>query len=153
MSNLKNIAFLQRALSQYGIMEVKGKADNPEILKYFTELGFDGSWVKDETSWCSAFVNWCAKQTCLPYTGKLNARSWLEIGEPTQDPQQGDVLIFWRGSHPDEFISGTQLKKGHVGIYINEDANFYYCLGGNQSNMVCISAYAKHKILGIRRLA
>ena len=41
---------LNKALSQYGIKEVTGSKDNPEIIKYFDALGFDGEKLKDETS-------------------------------------------------------------------------------------------------------
>ncbi len=52
---------LEIALSQYGIREIVGKRDNPEVLKYFDILGYDGSRLKDETAWCSAYINWCAQ--------------------------------------------------------------------------------------------
>lgn len=127
------------ALSQYGITEVSGKADNPEILKYFDEIGFDGSRLKDETAWCSAFVNWCCKKTGKPFTGKLNARSWLNIGVETLNPGLGDIVVLWRES-PDSW-------KGHVGFFIKQDKSFVYVLGGNQSNQVKISAYKKNRVL------
>ena len=66
------------ALTQIGIAEIPGKQHNPAILKYFKEIGHE--WVdNDETAWCSAFVNWCCKMTGYEYTGKLNARSWLDL--------------------------------------------------------------------------
>jgi hypothetical protein len=48
-----------------------------------------------------------------------------------------------------------EAKNGEVlrgGIYINQDLNSVWILGGNQANMVNISFYAKNRILGIRRL-
>jgi len=146
----RRLELLEAAFSQYGIMEVKGQADNPEIIKYFDALGLDGKALKDETSWCGAFVNWCTAQACLPGTGDLSARSWLEVGLPTADPVPGDIVVLWRGEHPDEYIPGTRVKKGHVGFYIRHDAHHVYILGGNQSNMVCISAYPMHQVLSFQ---
>lgn len=131
------------ALSQYGLKEASGKEDNPAIIEMFNALGFDGKTLKDETAWCSAFVNWCCKVSGLPFTGKLNARSWLEWGVDVTDPELGDIVIYWRGS-PDGW-------QGHVGFYITERAGWIYTLGGNQGNQVQISAYPASRLLGYRR--
>ena len=135
---------LHIALSQYGIKEVAGRADNPEVLKYFNELGFDGSKLHDETSWCSAFVNWVAKQAGKPYSGKLTARSWLSVGRTVYTPEQGDVVVLWRES--------PQSWKGHVGFFIRQTPTYIYILGGNQGNQVKISAYPKSRLLAYKRL-
>ncbi len=131
------------AFSEYGIKEFSGQKDNPEVLKYFDEIGFDGSQLKDETAWCSAFLNYCRKKSGYSYSGKLNARSWLDIGQKVDEPQMGDIVIFWRQS-PDSW-------KGHVGFYITERHGWTYVLGGNQNNQVKISAYPSSRILGYRR--
>jgi len=128
---------LKIALSQYGIREVPGKDDNPEIMKYFKEIGQD--WVQgDETAWCSAFVNWCAKKRGFEYSGKLNARSWLNLGMSC-NINVADIVVLWRISPQD--------WRGHVGIPIREDKDFIWILGGNQGNMVKISAYLKSRVL------
>jgi len=129
---------LRIALSQYGIKEVPGVKNNPEIMKYFKEIGQD--WVQgDETAWCSAFINWCAKKRNFEYSGKLNARSWLNIGMEAKSINASDIVVLWRES--------PHSWKGHVGIPIREDDQFVWVLGGNQSNMVKISAYPKSRVL------
>jgi len=133
---------LEIAFSQYGIKEIKGEKDNPEILKYFNEIGYNGSVLKDETAWCSAFVNWVLKISDAPYSGKLNARSWLKIGMETDCPEKGDVVVFWRGS--------KNSWKGHVGFFINAIGDEVFVLGGNQNNQVKISSYPKERLLGYR---
>lgn len=140
MNKLLNIA-----LSQYGVKEIQGKAHNPTIVGYSKEIGYGGV-ITDETAWCSIFMNWCALKADLPRSGKLNARSWLTVGEETEEPQLGDVVIFWRGS--------LNSWKGHVAIYINhsEDKKYIYCLGGNQNNQVCIQSYKASQLLGYRKL-
>ncbi|MEX6627565.1 TIGR02594 family protein [Tenacibaculum salmonis] len=139
-----NETIIEIALGQIGIKEITGKKDNPEVLKYFNDIGFNGAKLKDETAWCSAFVNWVAKEANLQRTGRLNARSWLKVGEEVTIPEKGDVVIFWRES--------KQSWKGHVAFFIRETENFIYVLGGNQSNQVKISAYPKNRLLGYRRL-
>lgn len=151
-----NSTLLNTLLTQYGTLEIKGKADNPEIIKYFDAMGLDGSRLKDETAWCSALINWAAMQCGLEHTGKLHARSWLDVGLEVTEPAMGDVVVFWRGSHDKDLIPGTNLYKGHVGVYIRMEGTpergFVYVLGGNQNNMVNISPYDNHRVLGYRRL-
>lgn len=139
-----NMKILELALKQIGIKEIAGKTDNPEVLKYFNEIGYDGTKLKDETAWCSAFVNWIAKKAGLPYTGKLNARSWLKVGKKVLNPKMGDVVVFWRES--------PSSWKGHVAFFVRETKNYVYVLGGNQNNQVKISAYPKKRLLQYRRL-
>ena len=136
---------IHKALTQYGIREIQGPvANNPEIIKYF--VASNQIWVKtDETAWCSAFVDWVAKETGHEYTRKLNARSWLDVGDPIEHFQKvGDVVILWRVSKTD--------WRGHVGFFISEDKDYIWILGGNQSNQVCIKPYPKSRLLGYRRL-
>lgn len=139
-----NVKILEIAFSQYGIHELPGmSANSPQILRYFNDIGH--KWVKtDETAWCSAFANWVALHAGVEQSGKLNARSWLNVGENIENPMLGDVVVFWRDD--------PKSWKGHVAFYINQDDNFIYCLGGNQRNKVCISAYSKERLLAYKRL-
>jgi len=131
------------ALSQFGISETSGLVHNPEVLKYFKEIGH--KWVEtDETAWCSAFVNWCCKKAKLPYSGALNARSWLKIGRRVKEPKIGDIVVLWREKR--------NSWKGHVGFFVRETENHIYILGGNQSNMVRVTQYPKNRLLQYRRL-
>ena len=145
MKNKLNTSILNIALSQYGIKEIRGEAHNPEVIKYFNESGFDGEKLGDETAWCSAFVNWCAREAGLEHTGKLNARSWLTVGKVTTNPQPGDVVVLWRSS--------VDSWKGHVGFFIKETEDQVYMLGGNQGNQVQIAPYAKNRVLNYIKLS
>ena len=138
----------EKALQEYGHREIKGQEDNPEVTKYFTDIGFDGQALKDETAWCSAFANWCCQMTGHRKSGKLNARSWLTVGEKVdleggERPQIGDIVVLWR-VHPSSW-------KGHVGFFVAERKGYIYILGGNQSNMVKISGYPNGRLLEYRR--
>ncbi|MFC4633505.1 TIGR02594 family protein [Dokdonia ponticola] len=133
------------ALSQYGITEKVGRLHNSIIVNYFKEIG--STWVKDdETAWCSAFANWVALKARKKASGKLNARSWLNVGNKVTKPVVGDVVVFWR--------EAKTSWKGHVGFFIgySEDRTKIYCLGGNQNNQVNIKAYPAYRLLGFRRL-
>lgn len=127
------------ALELHGIKEVLGEQDNPKITNFFKILGYD---FKDEIAWCSAFMNYCQKIGGNDYTGKLNAKSWLKWGNKTVNPKLGDVVIFHRGN--------PQSWKGHVGFFICERNGKIHTLGGNQSNQVKISEYAKSRVAGYR---
>jgi len=133
----------------YGLKEVVGPVDNPIIVGWFKELGFE--WIKDdETAWCSLTINIMAKRLNLDYSGKLDARSWLEIGNEVTVPKIGHIVIFWRIS--------KDGWRGHVGLYAgeSEDGNIIFVFGGNQGNMICIKGYPKESssygLLGYREL-
>ena len=131
------------ALSAIGTKEILGKENNHTILGWFEQLGFN--WIKDdETAWCSLFMNWVAWVAGVPRSGKLNARSWLDVGKSIKVPVMGDVVVFWRES--------PQSWKGHVGVFIKEDGDCIHVLGGNQDNEVKIKRYPKSRVLGYRRL-
>lgn len=133
------------ALQEYGVRETSGSLHTPRILTYFRKMG--KPWIKkEETAWCSAYVNFVALESEREFSGKLTARSWLRVGTPVETPEVGDVVVFWR-----ERIDSW---KGHVGFFIgySADKKQVYCLGGNQNNSVCIAPYSSSRVLGFRRL-
>jgi uncharacterized protein (TIGR02594 family) len=133
------------AVSQLGQKEIEGPEDNPTIVNFAKESGFE--WVDDdETPWCSIFMNWCALKADLERSGKVNARSWLLVGDKTENPEPGDVVVLWRGS--------VDSWQGHVGILFgfSKDTKRVYILGGNQGNQVSIAGFPIDQVLGYRRL-
>ncbi len=141
MENLLKIAF-----NEIGVEEIPGQENNPEVLKYAEETGIQGIY-NDEVPWCSTYVNWVAFKAGLQYSGKSNARSWLNVGTKVTTPEPGDIVVFWRES--------PQSWKGHVAIFlgISTDKKRVYCLGGNQGNRVSVSAYRLNTVLSYQRLA
>lgn len=134
---------LLEMLKMYGLKEVVGKENNPEIVKMFAEIGFD--WVQDdETSWCSAAINYFCKKLGYERSGALDAKSWLKMPTIILKPTIGDIVVLWRES-PDSW-------KGHVGLFITQDIDNVYILGGNQSNSICIMAYPRDRIIGFRQV-
>jgi uncharacterized protein (TIGR02594 family) len=137
---------LKIAFNELGTEEFAGDQHNPEVLKYAKETGIKGI-TSDEVAWCSTFVNWVAKKTGLQFSGKANARSWLNIGAKVSEPEPGDIVVFWRES--------PESWKGHVGFFLgfSADKKRVYCLGGNQGNRVSVSAYRINTVLSYQRLA
>ena len=137
---------LKIAVAELGQKEITGPDDNPTIVKYAKEAGFN--WVNDdETPWCSIFANWVAMKAGLQRSKKANARSWLLTAlNVDTSPEPGDIVVFWRGS-PDSW-------EGHVAIFFGFSitGERVYCLGGNQGNQVSVSAYSFDNVLGFRRL-
>lgn len=134
------------ARTYIGTREIPGKKHNPVIVGWLRRIA---TWISDdETAWCSAFVDHCARETGREHSGKLNARSWLEVGEeiPLSQARPGDVVIFWRGSR--------DAWTGHVAFleHVNLKRGLIYVLGGNQGNEVNVSGYPRERLLGIRRL-
>lgn len=131
------------AVSQLGVKEIWGKGSNKQIEKYLAAAGLDG--YHDETAWCAAFVNWCLVQAGMYGTGKANARSFLKYGKEAKAPEQGDIVVFWRGS--------KQSWQGHVGFFKEFTAHGHVvCLGGNQGDKVCFKTYPIDKVLGFRKV-
>jgi uncharacterized protein (TIGR02594 family) len=126
-----------------GLTEIPGEKHNPQILNFFKEIGH--TWVQtDETAWCSAFINYIAKISGVQYSGKLDARSWLEIGQPVQDPELGDLVVYWRES--------LESWKGHVSLYGGHNIKHIWSLGGNQNGQVNVSTYPQYRKLRYIRL-
>ena len=131
------------ALKYYGTSAIVGKEDNKDILKFFEAIGHN--WVEnDEVPWCAAFLNYILQVSGMENTRKLNARSFLEIGEKVTEPKIGDIAVFWR--------LDPQGTLGHVGIFVAQDEKSIFVLGGNQSNQVNIIAMPKLRLLSYQRL-
>ena len=96
------------------------------------------------TAWCAAFVGATLKQAGLEGTGSNMARSYLDWGQPVQDPRQGDVAVFRRGDPNGPY--------GHVGFFegYNPDGTIRV-LGGNQGDAVSVANYSPDDLLGFRR--
>lgn len=98
------------------------------------------------TAWCAAYVNATLNQAGLEGSGSLAARSFLDVGTPVDEPQPGDLAVFWRGS-PDDW-------RGHVGFYqgMDPEGNILV-LGGNQGDAVSVAPYPQERLLGYRRIS
>lgn len=134
---------LVQALSLLGTKEVVGSLHSKVILGWAKELGLQNVYTNDEIAWCGLFVCYCATKGGLDINmtneQSLWALNWNKFGTKQTTAMLGDVLTFKRKSG------------GHVGIYVGEDDTCYHVLGGNQSNMVCITRIEKTRLSQIRR--
>jgi uncharacterized protein (TIGR02594 family) len=135
--------WLEWAYLALGEQRIAGAQHNPTIVDFLRVVGHGET--GDETSWCSAFANWCMMQAGISGSGQANARSWLEWGNVAlARPVLGCVTVLWR-EDPNSW-------KGHVGFYVGETPNHVLILGGNQTNAsrVTISPYPRERLLGYR---
>ena len=135
------------ATQEKGVSELPGIQNNLRVLDYLrstTNLG-DLATSKDETSWCSAFVNWCLREAGYEGTRSALARSWLAWGREIAAPVKGCLVILSRAG-----------GYGHVGFYMGETETEIRVLGGNQQNPqtkryeVSEGYYPKTRLLGFR---
>ncbi|CDN96091.1 TIGR02594 family protein [Agrobacterium tumefaciens] len=121
-----------------GLTETRDSAAISSFIKNSAGISIDPR----VTPWCAAFVNAVLATQGIEGTGKLNARSFLNFGLPTDNPQPGDVVVFKRGN--------SEIQ-GHVGFFNGFDQNGNIIVtGGNQSNSVKTSTYKKEDLLGFR---
>lgn len=132
---------LDIALSEIGTLEDVSSGSNPEVLKYYKEIG--QGWVHDDdVAWCAAFVGYCLEKAGIQSIRLLNARSYLKWSVPTPDPKQGDVVVFWRISSTSSF--------GHVAFFLRKQGNYVWVFGGNQSDSVKAERYPLSQVLSYR---
>ena len=134
---------VETALAEYGNTGIIGEKDNPEVMKYFHETGYIFT-DHDETPWCAAFLNWVLKKCNIETPNKLNARSFLEIGQESTSPVLGDIVVLWRIDKDGPY--------GHCGIFVRKVGNILYILGGNEDNTVKIKGYSADQLLGYRHV-
>ena len=133
----------ETALAEYGNAGIIGEADNPDVVKYFHETGY--TFIDhDETPWCAAFLNWILKKCNIETPNKLNARSFLEIGQESTSPTLGDIVVLWRIDKNGPY--------GHCGLFVSQRGNILYILGGNQDNTVKIKGFSADQLLGFRKI-
>ncbi len=117
--------------------EIKGAEHNPRIIAYHATTTLNAD--KDETAWCSSFVNWCLKQAGIKGTDSAAAISWLKWGKST-NAQAGAITVIYNLKKAN---SSLTTSGNHVGFLVQETATHFAILGGNQSDQVKISSYPK----------
>jgi uncharacterized protein (TIGR02594 family) len=128
-------------------------AGDARILEYFKSINFQTTTSK--TPWCAAFVSFCMKTSgnptaaaSVPKSDPALAATWKGWGAPlalnSSATPQGAVVVLTPTENSD--------SSGHVGFFSDGDTNNVTLLGGNQSNAVKESTYARSRIAAIRWL-
>jgi hypothetical protein len=132
---------LLEALKLYGTTEVPGIKNNPEIMAWAKELGLK-DYTADSIPWCGLAMAYFVKQAGYTVVASpLWAQNWKNFGvkKKISEAMLGDVLVYVRDGG------------GHVNIYVGEDNNYFYGIGGNQSDMVNITKIAKSRCISVNR--
>lgn len=145
------------AFAELGTLETPGAANNAKILGWAKECGLDSAYSADSIPWCGLFAAVVARRAGkAAVANPLWARNWatfgLEVAKNAGSltaPQLkyfsgrkaslGDVMVFYRAGG------------GHVAFYLGETSTHYLCIGGNQSDSVCIAAVPKSRCIAVRR--
>lgn len=140
----KTSPWLEVALGELGVCEYPGKAHNYRILEYHSTTSL-GDWgrSRDETAWCSSYVNWAVEEAlgCGVGTGNALARSWLHWGKACE-PVLGCVCVIKRRARGGDKRTGSR-GGWHVGFFINYSRGGVVLLSGNAQNRVGVDTYSK----------
>ncbi len=143
-SVLKVAPWLATARALTGAKEAPGSKDNPliiemahEICSRYPDLKGNVDWYNhDSIPWCGLFIGYCfAANGVRPSGAPLSALSWASWGVALKGPTPGALLVYSRAGG------------GHVTFYESEDASYYYCRGGNQSDAVNVARIPKARAI------
>lgn len=130
--------WIQWARKQIGQKEVPGIASNPVIQAWYHLTTLPEYLWTDSTAWCAVFVNAALMLNNIKTNRSARAFDWLTYGTGVDVPRKGDLVIF-------DF--------SHIAFYLEDaSATKINCLGGNQSDMVNITAYNKATVREYRRV-
>ena len=138
-------SWISIAEEELGTDEIPGKKNhNPQIIDYHAST--TGKAKKDETPWCSSFVNWVLKKAGYEGTNSAWSHSWRNWGDGLSKPAIGSVaFIDWGKVYP------KKKGKGHVGFVVGKTATGrIVLLGGNQSDTVRYTAFKSSHIVTYR---
>lgn len=135
----QNSQIFNNAMKQYGMKE-----GDPTLMHYLAKAnpGLNPA----STPWCAGYVGSVLNASGLKGTGSLSARSYLNYGQPTSNPTQGDIVVF------KDLTGRNDPNHGHVGFVskIDEKSGMVYTLGGNEDNSVTVKPYPMSQVLGFR---
>lgn len=123
---------------ELGVHEIAGPKNNQRIIEYHRHTSLKAS--ADEVPWCSAFANFCMNQAGIKGTNSAAAISWATWGRKLIKFKYGCVCVFSR-------TGGNHVT---FGVWEDPGSGDLYCLGGNQSDSVCVSRQARSRLLGFR---
>jgi uncharacterized protein (TIGR02594 family) len=119
-----------------------------EVIKKYLKASKSNQEPVDPTQipWCAAFANAVLRRTGFEGTESHMARSFLNWGQKTTKPEEGDIVVLKRG---------RSSATGHVGFFSGYEwygsQQYVKVLGGNQNKSVNIAYYPVNYVLGYRR--
>lgn len=138
----------QTALKYAGTAEKPGKGNNPMVEKWIKEAA---TWLLDDgaddstVAWCGCFRGHIGIETMTgtppAHYRALNWSLW-GVAVPLARPsawRRGDTLVMPR------------TGGNHVTLLDRVEGSTVYCLGGNQSDKVCIAPFALARVKFVRR--
>lgn len=135
---------LEEAQKWIGEAEIPGPGSNPNIRQWILATA---EWLDPDdskTAWCGAFRAFLGWRTGSGVVAEpYRARSWAKWGKSVKidDAQPGDTVIL------------SRKGGGHVALFYgwNKTKTRASLLGGNQSDEVKISTFARESIEAVRR--
>ena len=137
------------AEDELGVKEIPGQEHHPRILEYHDSTNLNARAAgKDETPWCSSFINWTMEKAGYVGTDSARARSWLRWGIEVAYPTVGAVCIIKRRVKGSDAATGSR-RGWHVGLvgYGIETRGFIRLLSGNARDQVMYSNYPLDKYI------
>jgi uncharacterized protein (TIGR02594 family) len=130
--------WLAVANGEMGEEEIAGPENNPRILDYIATVQSTRGIQDDEIDWASAFAEWSLNQVGIEGPQSMEPNAWLTWGRGIDTPEEGCIAVF------------SFQGLGHVGFFVSEEGKSVNILGGNQSDVVKVSRYAKKDVKAYR---
>lgn len=142
-----NLLIHSEAAKYIGVSEIPGPGSNPTIIKFIDEAA---SWLKDDVRDIDGSIAWCGcfrghigliTGTGVP-PAHYRAASWATWGRAVS-------------LNPTNWFKGmtaimSRPGGNHVTLIDHIEGDTVYCLGGNQSDKVCISPFPISRITHVR---
>jgi uncharacterized protein (TIGR02594 family) len=135
-------SWLVIAHGEEDIRDIRGPRHHPRVLEYLRTCS-NLSRVyrnRDETPWCSAFVNWCLLEAGYCGTSHALASSWLRWGFRLDEPQLGAIAVIRRRGAGGDTSTGSRTGN-HVAFVLDSNSKRLTLWGGNQRDRVKRSVY------------
>lgn len=143
--------WMDAALHLKGLLEAKGAANNPTIMRWAMALpkGVRGWYLAkgDAAPWCGLFIH-NALATTLPGeplpVNPLGALQWgyaTPWGQKLAGPTYGAIAMKKRPG---------EAGAGHVFLVTGADADYVYGVGGNQSDSVSETRFLRRDVIAYR---
>lgn len=129
--------WLEHALKDVGTTEVRG-GENPRIIEMHSHCTLHAR--EDEIPWCSAAICCWLEECGLPSTKSAAAISWATYGVKLETPRPGCICVI-RQKRKGCDAATDSSSRNHVALWLAQDADRVWLLGGNQSDQVKKSSF------------